>query len=51
LTVAVRVAPSGQPPPPEVEIETDDWPAMLQAERADAERARQAAEQQQQQQQ
>ena len=48
LTVAVRVAPSDKPPPPEVEIETDDWPAMLQAERADAERARQAAEQQQQ---
>jgi transglutaminase-like putative cysteine protease len=46
LTVAVRVAPSDQPPPPETETESDDWLAVLREERAEMDRA--AAEQQQQ---
>jgi transglutaminase-like putative cysteine protease len=45
LTVAVRVAPSDKPPPPETEMESEDWSSVLQeAPEAD----RQAAEQQQQ---
>jgi len=47
LTVAVRVAPSDTPPPPEAEMETDDWSHVLRQERAEVDRA--AAEQQQQQ--
>jgi transglutaminase-like putative cysteine protease len=46
LTVAVRVAPSDKPPPPETEMETDDWSQVLRQERAEVDRA--AAEQQQQ---
>jgi transglutaminase-like putative cysteine protease len=48
LTVAVHVAPSDKPPPPEAEIEVEsgDWSEMLQEERAEIDRA--AAEQQQQ---
>lgn len=46
LTVAVRVAPSDKPPPPETEIESEDWSEVLQEERAEMDRA--AAEQQQQ---
>ena len=48
LTVAVRVAPSDTPPPPEQELESEDWSAVLQGERAEADQI--AAEQQQQQQ-
>lgn len=48
LTVAVRVAPSDKPPPPEQELESEDWPATLQGERAEADQI--ASEQQQQQQ-
>jgi transglutaminase-like putative cysteine protease len=47
LTVAVRVAPSDKPPPPEAEMESEDWSAVLQGERAEADQI--AAEQQQQQ--
>jgi transglutaminase-like putative cysteine protease len=47
LTVAVRVAPSDKPPPPEVELESEDWSAVLQSERTEADQI--AAEQQQQQ--
>ena len=47
LTVAVRVAPSDKPPPPEVELESEDWSSVLQSERAEQEQI--AAEQQQQQ--
>jgi transglutaminase-like putative cysteine protease len=47
LTVAVRVAPSDKPPPPEVELESEDWSAVLQHFDSD----HIAAEQQQQQQQ
>ena len=47
LTVAVRVAPSDKPPPPEVELESEDWSSVLQGERAELEQI--AAEQQQQQ--
>ena len=47
LTVAVRVAPSDKPPPPEVELEVEDWSELLQSDRREAERI--AAEQQQQQ--
>ena len=47
LTVAVRVTPSDKPPPPEVELESEDWSAVLQGERAEADQI--AAEQQQQQ--
>jgi transglutaminase-like putative cysteine protease len=47
LTVAVRVAPSDKAPPPETEMESEDWSAVLQADTAEADRA--AAEQQQQQ--
>jgi transglutaminase-like putative cysteine protease len=47
LTVAVRVAPSDKPPPPEVEMESEDWSAVLQTERAEQDQV--AAEQQQQQ--
>jgi transglutaminase-like putative cysteine protease len=47
LTVAVRVAPSDKPPPPETEMESEDWSAVLQGETAEVDRA--AAEQQQQQ--
>lgn len=46
LTVAVRVAPSDKPPPPEVELESEDWSSVLQSERADSDRT--ASEQQQQ---
>ena len=46
LTVAVRVAPSDKPPPPETELASEDWSAVLQNDRAEAEKA--AAEQQQQ---
>jgi transglutaminase-like putative cysteine protease len=48
LTVAVRVAPSDKPPPPETEMESEDWSSVLQAETAEVDRV--AAEQQQQQQ-
>jgi len=47
LTVAVRVAPSDKPPPPEAELESEDWSAVLQSERAEPDRI--AVEQQQQQ--
>lgn len=47
LAVAVRVAPSDKPPPPEAELESLDWTAVLQSDRAEAERI--ASEQQQQQ--
>jgi len=47
LTVAVRVAPSDKPPPPEVELESEDWSSVLQSDRAEQEQI--AAEQQQQQ--
>ena len=47
LTVAVRVAPSDKPPPPEVEMESEDWSSVLQSEPADIDQI--AAEQQQQQ--
>ena len=46
LTVAVRVAPSDKPPPPETEMESEDWSAVLQNDPGEAEKA--AAEQQQQ---
>ena len=46
LTVAVRVAPSDKPPPPETEMESEDWSEVLHEDRTDADRA--AAEQQQQ---
>jgi len=49
LTVAVRVAPSDKPPPPETEMESEDWSAILQNERAEVDQI--GAEQQQQQQQ
>jgi transglutaminase-like putative cysteine protease len=45
LTVAVRVAPSDKPPPPETEMESEDWSSVLQEA---PESDRQAAEQQQQ---
>jgi hypothetical protein len=43
LTVAVRVAPSDKPPQPEVELESEDWSAVLQSERTEADQI--AAEQ------
>ena len=46
LTVAVRVAPSDKPPPPETEMESEDWSAVLQEDPAQMDR--EAAEQQQQ---
>jgi transglutaminase-like putative cysteine protease len=46
LTVAVRVAPSDKPPPPETEMESEDWSAVLHEDRAQLDR--EAAEQQQQ---
>jgi transglutaminase-like putative cysteine protease len=46
LTVAVRVAPSDKPPPPETEMESEDWSEVLHEESADVDRV--AAEQQQQ---
>jgi transglutaminase-like putative cysteine protease len=46
LTVAVRVAPSDKPPPPETEMESEDWSAVLQEGPSEADR--EAAEQQQQ---
>jgi transglutaminase-like putative cysteine protease len=46
LTVAVRVAPSDKPPPPEVAMESEDWSSVLQNEPAEPDAA--AAEQQQQ---
>jgi transglutaminase-like putative cysteine protease len=46
LTVAVRVAPSDKPPPPETEMESEDWSAVLPPDRSGVESA--AAEQQQQ---
>jgi len=49
LTVAVRVTPSDKPPPPEVELESDDWSSVLESEAREFDRI--AAEQQQQQQQ
>ncbi len=45
LTVAVRVAPSDKPPPPETEMESEDWSAVLE-EKSDPDRR--SAEQQQQ---
>jgi len=45
LTVAVRVAPSDKPPPPETEMESEDWSEVLAVERT-ADRG--ASEQQQQ---
>jgi transglutaminase-like putative cysteine protease len=47
LTVAVRVSPSDKPPPPEADLEVEDWSELLQNDRREAERI--AAEQQQQQ--
>jgi hypothetical protein len=49
LTVAVRVAPSDKPPPPEVELESEDWSSVLEGERTELDQI--AADQQQQQQQ
>jgi transglutaminase-like putative cysteine protease len=46
LTVAVRVAPSDRPPPPETEMESEDWSEVLHEDRAQMDR--EAAEQQQQ---
>jgi transglutaminase-like putative cysteine protease len=46
LTVAVRVAPSDKPPPPETEMESEDWSEVLHEDRAQLDR--EAAEQQQQ---
>jgi transglutaminase-like putative cysteine protease len=51
LTVAVRVAPSDKPPPPETAMESEDWSSILQNERVETEADAAAAEQQQQQQQ
>jgi transglutaminase-like putative cysteine protease len=45
LTVAVRVAPSDKPPPPETEIESEDWSAVLHEPRVDGDHS---TEQQQQ---
>ncbi len=47
LTVAVRVTPSDKAPPPETELESEDWSSVLQSEPAEADQI--AAEQQQQQ--
>jgi transglutaminase-like putative cysteine protease len=47
LTVAVRVAPSDKPPAPEVELDAEDWSAVLEADRVETE-AIAAAQQQQQ---
>jgi transglutaminase-like putative cysteine protease len=47
LTVAVRVAPSDKPPPPEATMESEDWTSVLQNELALTDAP--AAEQQQQQ--
>jgi transglutaminase-like putative cysteine protease len=49
LTVAVRVAPSDKPPPPETAMESEDWSSVLQNERAETEADAAIAEQQQQQ--
>jgi transglutaminase-like putative cysteine protease len=49
LTVAVRVAPSDKPPPPETAMESEDWSSVLQNERPDTEADAAIAEQQQQQ--
>jgi len=49
LIVAVRVAPSDKAPPPETEMEAEDWSAVVPPDRAPADAA--AAEQEQQQQQ
>ena len=49
LTVAVRVAPSDKPPPPETELESEDWSTVFEADHSEIDRI--AAEQQQQQQQ
>ena len=46
MTIAVRVAPSDKPPPPETEMESEDWSAVLQSEPGEADKM--AAEQQQQ---
>jgi transglutaminase-like putative cysteine protease len=46
LTVAVRVAPSDKAPPPETEMESEDWSAVLHEEPSDQDRAE--TEQQQQ---
>jgi transglutaminase-like putative cysteine protease len=46
LTVAVRVSPSDKPPPPETELEVEDWSELLRSDRREADRI--AAEQQQQ---
>jgi transglutaminase-like putative cysteine protease len=50
LTVAVRVAPSDKPPPPETAMESEDWSSVLQNERSETEADAAIAEQQQQQQ-
>ena len=47
LTVSVRVAPSDKPPPPESEVQSEDWSRMLESDRAALDAA--MAEQQQQQ--
>ena len=49
LTVAVRVAPSDKPPPPETAMESEDWSSVLQNERVENEAEAAIAEQQQQQ--
>lgn len=46
LTVAVRVSPSDKPPPPETEMESEDWAEVLHSNPSESER--EAAEQQQQ---
>ncbi len=46
LIVAVRVAPSDKPPPPETEMESEDWSEVLHEDRVEVDR--EAAEQQQQ---
>lgn len=49
LTVAVRVAPSDKAPPPETEMESEDWSAVLHEDLSDVDRALTEHHQQQQQ--
>jgi transglutaminase-like putative cysteine protease len=49
LTVAVRVAPSDKPPPPEAEMAPEDWSEVIPAETAEEADAEMVAQQQQQQ--
>jgi|SRR5579871_4513178 len=48
LTVAVRVSPSDKPPPPEAEMEAEDWSTLLHTDTSETEADKIAAEQQQQ---